>query len=469
MTLPGIDKATQNLLAWSERGEWAARHAEVFAYHMDPFADILEGPADNIVEVVGEAFHVLAVFICEDFFTVHFDDDDGGDEADGNVIDDYLGRRGWRETAAARLYLEGLRDSAVSLYEVVGIDPGRSLTVRDLLLGGGAVTVEEELGSRSAAMWDRLAARIVEVKGKRYFTGAMLQFDHDLSREAIARVDELTREAASAARAEARRLGVKPPPRTFLRETVLRDLMGAETFSELWLGDIVDRAGAPLPELRNTDDEPMVFCEVRFPVQGDRAEIAAALDRIDDFEEDGEGRWRWLAPGSPPERAARHSGRGGIDPALSEFVTSLGAIELGTEALTLSVNSTGRAERGWEMLASRLGGLVGPPLVSHQDPERALDEHADAVPEEPLDLPEEALAAMRSLLDDHYRRSLDVPVPMLDGRTPREAAAAREGRKRAVDWLKQLENAEHRRALQLGHEPCDTSWMWRELKLQDPR
>ena len=462
MTLPGIDKAMENLIAWSQRDPWAARHAEIFAFHMDPFADMLEEPADDIAALLGEEFHVLRVFVCEDFFTARF-----GEDGDENVIDEYLRRRGWRETAAARLYLEGLRDSAVSLYEVVGIDAGRSLTVRDLLRGGDAVEVEERLGSRAAARWDRLAARIVAVEGRRYFTGAMLQFDHALSQEAISHFDELVKDAGSALRKEARRLGVKPPPRAFLRETAVRDLMGAETFSEFWLGDIVLRAGASPPELRNTDGEPMVFCEVRFPLAADRAEIAAALDRIDDFEADGEGRWRWLAPGAPPERAARLSGRG-TDPALSKFVTSLGAVELGTEALILSVNSTERAERGRTMLAARLGRLVGPPLVTHQDPERALEEHAGAAPEEPVDLPEEALAAMRSMLDDRYRRTLDEPLPMLDGRTPREAAATRRGRKRAIDWLKQLENAEHRRALQLGDEPCDTSWIWRELELPAP-
>ena len=41
----------------------------------------------------------------------------------------------------------------VSLYEVVGIDPGRSMTVRDLIRGGDAVTVHEKLGSKSAAPW----------------------------------------------------------------------------------------------------------------------------------------------------------------------------------------------------------------------------------------------------------------------------------------------------------------------------
>ena len=111
---------------------------------IEGFGPVHGQPADEIVELLGEEFHVLGVFICEDFFTTHF-----GEDADENVIDEHLQRRGWRETAAARLYLEGLRDSTVSLYEVAGIEPGRSLTVRDLLRGGEAVRVEEKLGSRA--------------------------------------------------------------------------------------------------------------------------------------------------------------------------------------------------------------------------------------------------------------------------------------------------------------------------------
>ena len=101
MTLPGIDKATENLIAWSERDPWAARHAEVFAFHMAPFADILEEPAEDIVELLGEAFHVLGVFVCEDFFTAHF-----GEDADENVIDEYLTPDGAVTAEDAALDLE---------------------------------------------------------------------------------------------------------------------------------------------------------------------------------------------------------------------------------------------------------------------------------------------------------------------------------------------------------------------------
>ena len=69
----------------------------------------------------------MYAFITGEFFTARF-----GDDGKANIVDDYLRRRGWRETAPARRYLEALSDSTVSLYEVVDIDRGRSVTVRDL-------------------------------------------------------------------------------------------------------------------------------------------------------------------------------------------------------------------------------------------------------------------------------------------------------------------------------------------------
>ena len=135
----------------------------------------------------------------------------------------------------------------------------------------------------------------------------------------------------------------------------------------------------------------------------------------------------------------------------------------------LSVNSQERAERGRELLASRLDGLVGPALIAHQTPERAMEEQSRQAPDEPEIPPEEAVRVMHSYLDDHYRRTLDDPLPMLDGKTLREAAATRKGRGRVVDWLKQLENAEHQRAAQQGHRPYDTAWLWRELGIEAPR
>ena len=163
------------------------------------------------------------------------------------------------------------------------------------------------------------------------------------------------------------------------------------------------------------------------------------LDRIEGFEreEDGEPRWRWFAAGSPLYRASRHR-RGQSATESSENpigTTSLGYVETRKGTLVLSVNSRERAERGRELLASRLGDLVGPALIAHQTPQRELEERSRQPPDEPEVPPEDALQVMHSYLDDHYRRTLDEPFAMLDGKTLREAAATTRRRGRVVDWL----------------------------------
>jgi hypothetical protein len=77
--------------------------------------------------------------------------------------------------------------------------------------------------------------------------------------------------------------------------------------------------------------------------------------------------------------------------------------------------------------------------------------------------------AIHSYLDDHYRRVLNDPLPLLDGKTPRQAVKTKKGRAQVVGWLKLLENSEFRRAAGQGHNPYDTAWMWRELKVEDSR
>ena len=473
MRTRSFDKATDRLLRWSEREEWAQRHLEVRALHFVRLGEMLEGlglPDDALDALPGEAADMLDVFIVEDFFTAWF-----GEREELNVVDDYLKCRGWREQGPARRYLEALRDSVVSVYEVVGLVPGRRMTVRDLVRGGDAVTVEEKRGSQGAAMWDRLAARVVAVNGKRYFTGAVLRLRHELSRELLEAFERMAGELERDIRNDTRRQGSKAPvTRAVAREVMLLAGPIAPLVARFWLMDTVVQAHRPAPQMHNTDDEALLHCEVRFPVNGDQAWMIEALDEIEALERDGEEdevHWRWVAAGSPLHRAARHRGRRHDLEAPETVIgtTSLGYAEMRKGTLVLSVNSRERAERGRELLTSRLGDLVGPALIVHQGPDRAPEQPAGEVPDERAIPTEEALRVMHAYLDEHYRCTLDEPLPVLDGKSPREAAATAKGRRRVIDWLKQLENAEHRRAVQQGYRPYDTAWIWRELGIEPPR
>ena len=468
MGIPSIDRATQNLVQWAARGEWETLQREFFEAHFEPVTDGLDLPDDAFEVLPDEDGGMLSVFVLEEFFTARF-----GEHGELNVVDDYLKRRGWRESVPARRYLEALRDSTLSLYEVIDIVRGRHMTIRDLILGGAPVRVDEKLGSQRAAPWDRLAARIVLVHGKYGFTGAILRFRHELSRELLTALEKMAGELQDGIRSDSRKRGATAPvTRELAREVMVRTPLFARILSQFWLFDAVVRTQAPAPELRNTDDEAMLLCEVRFPLTGDAARVAEVLDGVEGFEreEDGEPRWRWFAAGSPLYRASRHR-RGHSATESSENpigTTSLGYIETRKGTLVLSVNSRERAERGRALLASRLGNLIGPALIAHQTPERAQEARSGQAPDEPEVPPEEALKVMHSYLDDHYRRTLDEPFPMLDGKTLRDAAATTKGRGRVIDWLKQIENAEHHRAAQHGHRPYDTAWLWRELGIQVP-
>ena len=56
-----------------------------------------------------------------------------------NVADEYLKRRGWKESAGARAYIRALRTSVMSLYEVSDVVVGESFLARDLVIGAHAV------------------------------------------------------------------------------------------------------------------------------------------------------------------------------------------------------------------------------------------------------------------------------------------------------------------------------------------
>ena len=473
MRTTDIGKATKNLLDWTDSDEWVPQLMEVHMEHLEAIADVLDVDEPEVMEMLGDSVNMLNPFILEDFFTARF-----GEDGELNVIDDYLERRGWRESDLARRYLEALRDSTPSLYEVVDVDPGKSLTLRDLLVPGEEMTVDEKLGSEGASRWDRLAARIVTVNEERALTGAVLPFRPDATDNLLSAFDRLVKDAAKehrkkfrpaagTGRKRRRRPAAVPPE---LREEIIRSLPCAQIFTHFWMIDVLSRALAPLPELQNTDGEAMVFCEVRFPIIGDEERISALLDGIEGFQRaaDGAAQWRWIGPGSPTHRLARTRG---VDPVAGSdntfSTTNLGAAEIRDGALTLSANSRERAERGEELLTSRLGDLVGPALTSSQDPFQAIKERrAEPKQNDTKPATAEEVQVVHSFLDEHYRQTLDEPLPVLGGKTLRQAVKTKKGRKEAVDWLKQLENLEHRRAADEGHKAYDAGWIWQELGIE---
>ena len=109
-----------------------------------------------------------------------FEDLVATDLPDGrNIADDYLRRRGWKESASTREYIAGLRRSVISLHEVGGLVPGRSMQLRDLVRGGEPVRVSEKRGSEGLRQWDRIATRVAPLRGGAVVSGTLMLFEHE--------------------------------------------------------------------------------------------------------------------------------------------------------------------------------------------------------------------------------------------------------------------------------------------------
>lgn len=462
------DKAIRNIMKWAERPEWSDEQTAVFNAHLDPICDRMGISQEELSQELTDNgyMHMLFGLMFEDFLSRRLPPDDR------NVIDEYLKRRGWRESVPGRRYLQQLRDSVLSLYEVVEVSPGHHCDLRDLMRKGKTIRVHEHLGTESMVKWDRIAARVLNHNGKYFFTGGILPYPQEAAKSLLkiltSSKKRFSKEFSRVADKEvsARILSSESLNEQFLREAV-------PSFTSIWLMHTLERLRAPLPKVVNRDNEALVFTETRFPFLAEQFdEIAKRLDDIPEWERDNpdEHTWIWLEE-PKPTREKQKRGK-----AIETFQDGQhpisGTLELAPGALKLTTNSMERAQRGQDVLEALLHGLIGPALSKFQTPEQMMAENEtrqqdndERKPRKTID-PEIAAEIISNTLDQHYRQSLDEPIPMLDNKSPRQCLKSKKGQKMVVEWLKHLENNELRRAASQGQKPYDSRWMWQELKLE---
>ena len=98
----------EGLMKWARREPWRDRFDAVLEHHLLPTCDETGLEDDEIVSTLGEDLFVSTVWASafEDLLTREFDDG-------SNIVDEYLKRRGWKETESVRAYITALRNSAV--------------------------------------------------------------------------------------------------------------------------------------------------------------------------------------------------------------------------------------------------------------------------------------------------------------------------------------------------------------------
>jgi hypothetical protein len=270
----------------------------------------------------------------------------------------------------------------------------------------------------------------VHVAERNIIAGGLLSFSHDCAEQLMAEFVAILAEEGPDA----------------LEKTGSDDLLRATAslFTAVWLHDILAKALGELDlELCNSDGEDIVFHDARFPFAKGTTQkaIRAALNALPELRAENDTNWNWLGTTQgrgPPQKAKRQQ----IATSMDDGAPVLGNVELKDKVLLLSTNSAERAKLGQAMIESALGGFLLSPLVEIRMPAQLIADGAGdrREPAEPLLSPGETKSVVQGMLETHYRETLDLPVPALDDRIPRDAATAPEGRIAVANWLKYLEN-----------------------------
>lgn len=352
------------------------------------------------------------------------------DDADGRSgARLYLERHGERLTPDERDFLSRTCATPTGFHEVLEVEPGRRLRLRDVILEAEH-EVYERAASQTLVVGDVVYGRVVPYDGIALLIGmGEVALTPEQKIVVINIRTRLWKEAGPPAPATLKAVEGK------LREAYLR-LRG-------------QRKNRDLPELTNTDGEPIELHTIRCDIESAQeafdalATLAVGMSREELLEEaqlDESGNVSeielpWF---SRKKGTSTTDGR-----------TVLGHIRIEGNRLTADVNSAGRSRRLLKSLRKRLGNSMRNLTVAiksvdeaREDFERRRDtpegrkeeEEAAAFRNRP-----ETRQAMRELRTAQWEAWLDTEIPALDGMTPRDAVRDAVGREKVEALLMQFE------------------------------
>jgi len=320
------------------------------------------------------------------------------------------------KTRAEQMLAEGLPEAEAdllrarmeahpSIYRVIACDPDAgTVDLEDVLLGGPAVTVHDQLLSENVQPGLFLA---LSVFGAGRFRFADVAGPPLGPLKGGAAVDFLGR------------CGLEFTPEGLRR--------GAGLFGRLWTWSEQWGADGRSRQLLNADGGDLLFHTATFTAADPGAAAEALAGRKDvEYDEDND-EYVWLREG------------GGRVPMPGGPVV-LGRIACTADGLTLQVNSAERFARARAWL-TKLPGVTFRD-VRTRGPEELMAEAATErdrpAGRAPSEVSPEMAAGMQEMLEGHYMRWLDMPLPALAGRTPRETCRTAAGREQVAAMIRTI-------------------------------
>ena len=138
---------------------------------------------EQVVDVIGEEVHEsLYPFALEFFLSNEYVDPDTQEA--WNALDAFLEAKKEEKT-----FVTGLRDSYASMYEVVDVDSGKSLILRDLVEKKSKPFVVQDSGEvYKLSKKDIIGTRVIDLQNRKELTGGVLRFGKRKSKQTIEQI-----------------------------------------------------------------------------------------------------------------------------------------------------------------------------------------------------------------------------------------------------------------------------------------
>ena len=325
------------------------------------------------------------------------------------LVDWYLEEQALSLTRGQREWLEWQRKGWLSIWEVTSVHPGHGLELRDVLTGE-VRSVHEVTASRSAEPHLMVLARVVDTSSVSLICG---MHPNPLRPMQAQRVVDRVRKLL-------RRKTAVSPDRLRPERVVWAMLLA-------WSEQVSARKA--MPELVNTDGDPVLFTEERWSfAPARRAEVVQRVATIENAEREESER-----------RDAFTILRAGNRMHKDWDNTVIATVDVDDSTLLARTNSLRRADAIRAEIERVCGALVSAGLRSHTDPHSDAARSRDRADPGPREADPDKQAMVREVKEQHYAQWLDDAIPALGGRTPREAARTESGRERLRMMLIELE------------------------------
>ncbi|MBS1601012.1 MAG: SEC-C domain-containing protein [Bacteroidetes bacterium] len=353
----------------------------------------------------------------------------------------FLQKKGHLLTNYEKEFIRKICQTYYSFYVVLNVVPNESITLKDILLKN-IVTVKELQGSNILQPGDVVFNRVLTMESQSICVGMFpMRFPSQLHADLleireklIAQEGELTPEKLTGELADPIRL--------------------------LFFNMCEELLNPILPEVSNSDGDPLIFCTLQFSLGCSVEEASQALLPMTLSKDINE-----FLVGAKQDKKT-----GQIKCIELPWIkrgknTIWGDIKIESNKLTIKVNSLNRANKAEKEIAKRLGEKAQFIKMKQSTLKQEM-KRQEKKSKKPLDaeIPEaEVKKIIEKQLKEHYINWLDEALPILKGLTPREAAKSNLelDRERLDALLLDFE----RKNLNPNHPQVNVAWLKKELDL----